>query len=337
YEILDGLNFRTTLNLDNTDNNFKRYIPYTITGSTLASRQAQATANTSGAYNGYRRQTFVNENTLSFNRLINDVHDVSAVAGFSYNSDKLDNYGLSSKDGYSSSVITTLNAANAITGSTTETKNVLLSYFGRVQYAFNNRYLLSASIRRDGSSRFGSNTKWGWFPSASIGWRVTEENFMQGISSTLSDLKLRARCGKAGNYNVGDYSSIPVLGDYNYSFNGSPAIGLAPSRIVYPDLTWEKSNTIDAGFDFGLWSNRLTGSFDYYVKENSALLLNIAILQATGFNSMLGNTGRVRNKGWELELTSRNTTGDFQWTTTANLSHNANKVLELPEGQTQIF
>src|SRR5699024_4435762 len=219
--------------------------------------------------NGYHRLTFVNENTVSYDHIFNEVHDISGVVGFSYNYNKLDGYGMSSKNGYNNSVITTLNAANAISGSTTETKNILLSYFGRLQYAYNDKYLFSGSIRRDGSSRFGSNTKWGWFPSLSVGWRVSQENFMKGISNVLSNLKLRASWGKAGNYNIGDYSSIPVLGGYNYSFNGKSVVGQAPSNIVDPDLTWEKSQTINVGLDFGVLKNRITGSFDYYQKENT--------------------------------------------------------------------
>src|SRR5699024_8637043 len=116
---------RSTLNVDNTNSSFKRYIPYTVSGS-LASRESRLTENTSGAYNGYHRLTFINENTISYDHIFNEVHSISGVAGFSYNYNKLNAYGMSSKNGYNNSVITTLNAANAISGSTTETKNILL-------------------------------------------------------------------------------------------------------------------------------------------------------------------------------------------------------------------
>ncbi len=336
YELTNGLQFKSTLNVDNTNSDFKRYIPYTVTGS-LESRESRLTENTSGAYNGYHRLTFVNENTISYHQIFNEVHSVSGVVGFSYNYNKLNNYGLSSKDGFNSSVVTTLNAANAISGSTTETKNILLSYFGRLQYAYNDKYLFSGSIRRDGSSRFGANTKWGWFPSLSVGWRISQESFMEGISGVLSNLKLRASWGEAGNYNIGDYSSIPVLSTYNYSFNGKSAVGQAPSNIVDPDLTWEKSRTMNVGFDFGVLKNRITGSFDYYVKENTSLLMNVAIPEASGFSSTLANIGKVENKGWELDITSRNLIGDFKWKTTANISYNTNKLKKLPDGQTRIY
>ncbi len=335
YKLFEGLAFKTTVNLDNTDNTSKGYTPYSI-ASNLASRQAQLTALTSGNYSTLRKQTFVNENTLSYNTTIKGEHDISALAGASYNADKIEVSRLNSATGFSSNVITTLNSANAITGNTTESKNTLISYFGRVQYAYGSKYLVSASLRRDGSSRFGENTKWGLFPSASIGWRISEENFMKSIPA-ITDLKLRASWGKSGNYNIGDYSTIPTLGTNNYTFNGVSVIGQSPAGITNPDLTWEKSETYNIGFDLGLIRNRITASFDYYDKLNTALLLNVPIPTATGFATYLSNAGSARNTGWELELTTRNLTGSFQWNTSANLSHNTNKVVALAGGQQQVL
>ncbi|RYZ29555.1 MAG: TonB-dependent receptor, partial [Chitinophagaceae bacterium] len=338
-QIIKGLTAKTTVNLDNIDNSSKSYVPYII-ASNLATRQAQLTAQTSGSFNSFRKQTLVNENTLNYTTTINGVHDLSLLAGHSYNQDKIDRIAISSTGGFSSAVITTLNAANGISlnrDNTNEARNVLISYFGRLQYGFNNKYLVSASIRRDGSSRFGANTKWGVFPSASVGWRVSEESFLKN-SSLISDLKLRGSWGTAGNYNIGDYSSIPLLGGYNYTFGGAGVVGQAPAGITNPDLGWEKSETFDVGFDLGLWRNRLTMAFDYYTKLNSDLLLNVPIMGATGFNTFLSNAGSVRNKGWEVEITSRNITGrDLQWTTYLNLSHNRNKVVSLAGGQNQLL
>ena len=341
-EVIKGLNLKTTVNLDNTDLNFKTYVPYTVTNS-LATRNAQLTALTSGTAGGYKKLTFVNENTISYHSLIADKHDISLLAGASYNIDQLNNINMTSTGGYNSNVIETLNAAVGITGvtggtnnATFETQNVLLSYFGRVQYSFDSKYLMSASIRRDGSSRFGVNTKWGYFPSASIGWRMSEEKFMKNVSP-VSDFKLRASWGKAGNYNIGDYASIPTLGIYNYTFNSAQATGQTPASITNPDLTWETSETFDAGLDLGLLKNRITASFDYYTKLNSRMLLNVPIPQSTGFPTYLSNAGQVRNRGWEIELTTHNLTGNIQWTTTVNLSHNTNKVVSLAGGQNQIF
>ena len=336
YQIIPGLAFKTTLNLDNTDNNSKGFTPY-IVASSLDTRNAQGTVQSSGSYNSFKKQTFANENTLSYNKEFNNLHSISALAGFSYNSDKLDNVKLSSNGGYSQNNIITLGAAKGVTGSTTESKNILLSYFGRLQYSFDNKYLLSASIRRDGSSRFGVNTKWGWFPSASVGWRISEEEFMKPVTF-INDLKLRGSWGKSGNYNIPDYGSINVEALYNYSLNGTSVVGQAPSALTNPDLTWEKSETFDVGFDVTVLQNRISATFDYYTKSNTALLLNAPVPLVTGYGTSLLNAGAVKNKGWDIEITSRNIVkGPFQWTTTANLSHNTNKVTALTNDQTQIL
>lgn len=335
YEITKGFIFKTTANLDNTDNSVKTYIPSYVSG-TLLTRQSSPGLITSGSYSNYKKQTFVNENTFSYNKVFNAVHDLSLLAGASYNSDKFDNASFASSGGYSSTVITTLNAASAITGSTTETKNVLLSYFGRLQYGYDDKYLFSGSLRRDGSSRFGKNTKWGWFPSASLGWRVSKEHFFSGIG-LINDLKLRASWGKSGNYNIGDYSSVPLLGTYNYTINGVEYSGQAPSGIVNFDLSWEKSATFDVGLDAAILDNRVTTSLDFYEKLNSDLLLYVPIPASTGFSTTLSNAGSVKNKGWEIELNTVNLKGDLQWSTSANLSHNTNKVVALAGGQTQIY
>lgn len=335
YEIIKGLTFKTTVNLDNIDHTSKSYVPYTITGS-LDTRTLSPNVGTSGSYTGFRKRTFVNENTLSYNTVLKESHDLSFLVGQAYNSDKIENVALSSAGGFGVGGITTLGSASGLTGNTNEAMNVLISYFGRVQYAFKNKYLFSASIRRDGASRFGLNKQFGWFPSASAGWRISEEQFMKAIPQ-ISDLKLRVSYGESGNYNIGDYSSRALLGSNNYSFNGSQAFGQALIGIANPDLSWEKSKTTDIGLDLGIFDNRIVASVDYYNKLNTDLLLNVPIPGSTGFGTQLSNIGSVRNKGLEFELTTRNTTGAFQWSTSLNLSHNSNEVVSLAAGQTQIL
>lgn len=340
-QIIKGLTLRTSLNLDNTDNITTTYVPYITTGN-LGQRTFTGSnnllASTSGTYNSYRRQTFVNENTINYTTVLNDIHNINVLAGYSYNSERLDRATINSNTGFTSAVIETLNAAAAVTGNTQSTKNVLLSSFGRVQYSFNDKYLLSGSLRSDGSSRFGANDKYGIFSSASIGWRVIEENFMKGIE-VLSDLKIRASYGENGNNNIGDYSSIPTIASLGYVFGttAAPAIGQAPNVLASPDLRWERSKTYDVGVDFGFLNNRITGSFDYYDKLNTDLLLNVQVPSASGFRTYLTNIGSVRNIGQELELTSNNMVGKFQWVTSVNITHNTNYVRALGPGQTQII
>lgn len=335
YSILDNLIFKTTVNLDHTDRTSFSFRPYTIAG-TLQQRINNPNQATYGSSNKYRRQTFVNENTLTYN-LERDKHNVTALLGHAYNYDRFDGSTITSQGGYRNSNIMTLNAAVGTTASTNATKNIMLSYFGRLQYAFDGKYLFSASMRRDGSSRFGLNTKWGWFPSVSVGWRLSDENFMQS-ATFIQDLKIRGSYGESGNNNIGDYSSIAVLGEANYSWDGTSAPGWAPRNIINPDLTWEKSRTFDVGLDFSLFQSRLSGAFDVYQRTSSNLLLNVPTMWSTGFGSLLDNAGEVQSRGWELEITSRNIQRDnFSWSTSINISHNTNKVTQLIGNQQQIL
>lgn len=325
--ILKGLDFKTTLNLDHSEVTFKGF------GPSLVDRNR---AN-NGRLRGNTRQTFVNENTLSFNRTMATVHNVSAVAGVSYSSNKFDNWEM--RGAFAGSDVTTMNASTINASQTTslETRNVLTSFFGRAQYSFKDRYLLSASIRRDGSSRFGSDVKWGVFPSVSAGWRVTEESFFS--VDQISDLKLRAAWGVAGNlgFSGGDYAHIALLNVANYSFGGSLLSGQVPANIANDQLSWEQSETIDIGLDLGLLNNRIYVSADYYRKVNSDLLLNVPVPSATGFTTAWLNIGEVENKGWELEVTTQNFTGPFQWSTSLNFSNNENKVLALGPNNSDIL
>ena len=337
YTLLKGLTFKTSLNVDNSNIAFRRYTPYTVT-NLLSVRNAQTTVNTSGGYQTTNNQAFVNENTLNYSTTLAKNHSLNLLLGQSYNYFYSENSVMNSVGGYNNATIQTLNAALGISGRTTAAKNTLVSFFSRAQYSFKNRYLISGSIRTDGSSRFGDNNKYGVFPAGSIGWRVIEESFMKKLP-VFSDLKLRATYGVTGNNSIPDFRAIPTIGSYGYVLGTGQAIaiGQAPNRIANPDLKWEKNRTVDFGFDFGLFKNRITGSFDYYNRLTSDLLLNASTLWVTGFNVYLSNTGSVRNQGWEVELATKNLTGKFQWNTNLQFTHNKNKVVSLANGQKQIL
>lgn len=342
YQILKGLNFRTSVNLDNTDNIATTYVSYLTTGTQSArtfTGSNNLLAAASGTYNSYRRQTFVNENTINYTTVLNDVHSLNILAGYSYNYERLDRASINSNGGFTNAAVQTLSAAAAVTGNTNSTKNILLSTFGRAQYSYKEKYLLSASLRSDGSSRFGANDKYGIFSSVSVGWRINQENFMKN-QGVFSDLKIRASYGENGNNNLGgDYPSLATLGSYGYVLGTTAAavIGQAPNVLANPSIYWERSKTYDAGLDFGFLKNRITGSFDFYYKLNTALLLNVQVPEVTGFQSYLTNVGSVKNMGEELQVTSRNVVGKFQWTTSINLTHNTNKIVALAPGQNQII
>jgi TonB-linked SusC/RagA family outer membrane protein len=345
-QLYKGLVFRTTVNVDNVNSNTSTYVPY-ITTSNLAARTFNPTSNpnltagTSGTYSNYRRLTFVNENTLTYNTVLGEDHSLNVLLGQAYNKDRYDPMSINSVGGFTSASIQTLNAAANIgfngAANNISTQNVLISYFSRVQYDYKHKYLLSASLRRDGSSRFGANNQWANFPSVSVGWRMTEESFMKELAF-VSDLKLRGSYGVNGNNNIGDYD-VPTLGSYGYVLGSTQAaaIGQAPNVISNPNLKWERSQTYDVGVDFGLFGNRITGSFDYYNKLNTQLLLNVPVPEVTGLQFALQNAGSVRNIGQELEITSRNLTGKLEWTTSINISHNSNKIVALYGDQNQII
>ncbi len=324
YEFIDGLRFRTNLNFDIHNSNSARFTPSFVTRNRTAS----------GSKSGYTRINLVSENTLNYNHSFGD-HNLDVLAGYSYSSYKYEDSDLSGT-GFASDDVPTLNAASSTSGSSSESKNVLISYYGRVMYNYLDKYLLQASIRRDGSSKFGDNTKWGVFPSVSAGWRMSEEGFMQD-ATFFSDLKLRASWGIAGNNGVGDYDQIARLAYANYSYGGNLANGQVPDNFANPDLSWEESETIDIGLDAGLLNNRIYVSFDYYTKRNTDLLLNIPVPTASGFATALTNIGEVLNKGWELELSTKNLTGALTWGTQVNFSHNTNEVVKLGPNDTPIL
>jgi TonB-linked SusC/RagA family outer membrane protein len=331
FQPLNGLRFRSTLNLDNNDVLSKSFQP---PNRTLVTSQA------SGSYSGYHRRTFVNENTATYTKVVGK-SDFTVLAGQSYNFTKLDNDAtLNSSGGFINNNIPTLNAATLITTSgPTESQSVLISYFGRLQYSFDGKYLLSASIRRDLSSRFGRDNRAGIFPAVSAGWRISQEKFMLPLTNVVSDLKLRGSLGYSGNNTIGDYSSIPTLGFANYTFGGAAgaiATGQAPNRPDNSLLKWERNRTVDFGVDLGLFQNRITASADYYTKTSQDLLLNVPIPTVSGFGSLLQNIGEVQNRGWELEVSSRNLQGEFSWNTSLNLSHNENEVKHLGPGDATI-
>ncbi|RAV28506.1 SusC/RagA family TonB-linked outer membrane protein [Sinomicrobium soli] len=322
YEVIEGLNIKSTLNFDNAESKSKYFKPASVSSN----RQA------TGTFSSYQRQNFVNENTISYDKVFAEKHSLSALGGISYSTFKFDNQRIASADGFGTDLVPTLNGANNISASgtyTLETKKVLVSYFGRLQYNYDERYLLTASIRRDGSSNFGRSTQWGVFPSASVGWNMAKEKFMAPVDF-IQNLKLRASWGLSGNNGFSDdYASIARLGISNYSYGGSLGSGLVPVNSPNPDLSWEESETINVGADIGIFNNRIFTSFDYYIKTNKDLLLNVPVPTASGFSNVVTNIGKIENRGWELELTTRNLVGDFQWTTNLNLTHNTNEVKQL--------
>lgn len=272
-------------------------------------------------------ETWVSEYILSYDKKF-DKHSISAVGGFTAQKDRVEVNYLESTF-FPNNLVQTLNATSQLTGGYSEIYEwALLSYLSRVSYNFDSKYYISASIRTDGSSRFGSNNKWGIFPSVGLTWRLSEEEFMQNINF-LTDFKLRASYGETGNNNIGNYAHLPTVSFQNYPTGQ----GFAPAALANPNLRWEKQRQANFAFDALFIEGRMGLTVEYMRSVSSDLLLNVPVPQITGFSNMLQNIGEVENKGWEIVLNTVNTTGKFKWNTDFNISRYRNKVLKLgPEG-----
>jgi TonB-linked SusC/RagA family outer membrane protein len=205
----------------------------------------------------------------------------------------------------------------------------LESYLARANYNYRDKYLFTVTGRYDGSSRFGANHRFGFFPSASAAWRLIEESFVQNLN-TFSDLKLRVSYGLTGNQEgIGNYPSTALLATQNYVLGNAIATGVAPSQIANPDLKWETTAQADIGLDVSFFNDRLSLTADVYQKRTRDLLLKITVPGESGYTSALKNVGKVENKGIEIGINTRNLTGVFTWTTSLNFSSNRNTVLDI--------
>jgi TonB-dependent starch-binding outer membrane protein SusC len=295
--------------------------------------KSQTVRNQTRAVNGVgeNRSAFVtNYNTNNYFNYNNtfDIHRLDFTVGMSYQqSQNLTNY--TEGTNFASNFYTKLtSAATKTDGSSTQTDFRFLSYFARANYKLMDKYILAASARIDGSSRFGANARYSFFPSVSVGWILTEEDFLKNFKA-LSFLKLRGSYGGTGNAELGNFPQLS-LATSDAGYVGAP--GQRPSQIVNPDLKWETTYQADIGLDFGLFDNRVTGEIDYYVKNTKDLLLDVNVPAPTGFLRQARNIGSLENKGFELVLNTQNFVGDFKWMTSFNIATNTNKVTDI-DGQ----
>jgi TonB-dependent starch-binding outer membrane protein SusC len=321
YKFTDWLKFRSEWGADLYTLNEDQYF-------------GKETARNTGAPNGLGFSSFgqvtnyTTNNFLSLGTSISEKQEIDAVVGMSFQRSDATYNSVEGREYPSNSYQRITSAARITSGSSTGTNFSFLSYFARANYRFANKYLLSLSGRVDGSSRFGENNRYGFFPAASVGWIISDEAFMRGLPA-LSLLKLRASYGLTGNAEINNFASYGLYtGGSGYA--GVP--GQSPSQIENPDLRWEQTAQSDIGLDFGFFGGRLSGEIDYYTKNTRDLLLNVNVPGTTGFRTQLRNIGRLENKGWEFVLNSQNTTGAFQWNTSLNLAGNRNKILDL-DGQ----
>jgi len=323
WDIVKGLTFRSEAGID-----LLSLYEYGWQGSKFP---VSAGTPSSGKYGTSRVINYNINNTFTYSKEINDVHSLKVLIGQSFQKSTTES-SFQQAQGIANDYLQYLASASQNTSfNSSLTSYSYVSYFGRINYKFNNKYLVSASIRDDGSSRFGKTTQYGWFPAASVGWILTEEQFIKGlnIDRVLNFFKLKGGIGKTGNSEIGDFAS---KGIYTTSFFGGRG-GLYPIQLANNFLTWEKTTQTDVGVEYTLANNRISGGVDFYVKNTSALLLNVPTPNTSGFNSALRNVGKMTNRGWDIYINTKNLTGKFKWTTSFNISTYKNKVTDL-SGQT---
>ena len=322
--ILEGLNFKTHFGMEYSNQREDYFRP-----SYLGNYNTKAPTQATGKYWNAQTTNWINENTLNYKKDFGK-HHFDILLGLS---EQKQNYLVASMGAanYPNDNVTTVND-----GTTTESVWTLLSYFGRINYFFQNKYLLNFSIRWDGSSRFGKNNKYGCFPAVSLGWRVKEENWLKDVDA-LSDLKLRVSYGKTGNFQINDYGSYSLLQANNYILNGALVNGLAPATSPNPNISWEKTDQWNAGFDIAFFSSQLSFSADFYHSVTDGLLLDVPVPAASGFTSSLQNIGKLQNRGLELSLKGDFDFSGFKWAPAFNFSLNRNEVKGLGPNQEQII
>lgn len=327
YKIINGLTFKVLFGADVNTISEKRYLPNSIYEGSLTRGWAGR-----GSLESY---SWLNENTLTYDKTWAN-HTINILGGFTQQSFSRENFTASSQNFVTDELTyNSLQGGSVLIAPTSDaTTWNLQSYLGRINYNYNRRYYLTASLRADGSSRFGKGNKWGYFPSAAASWNISNESFFEGLNKAVSDLKFRVSYGKTGNLEIGEYQSLATLATYTYLFGGNMITGFAPNRISNDKLSWEKTDQYNAGLDIGFFDNRLQLNIDAYYKKTSNLLLNVQLPWTSGFDSSLQNFGSVENKGLELALSSQNFTGPFRWNTQFNISFNRNKVLALGNGAT---
>lgn len=323
-KLTNHLVFNTFVGIQNDNSRGDNYSPSIF--------QPSATGSASISYS--ELTDIINENLLTYSNVIGEDHDFKLLGGIT--SQKTTSQSLNaSSTGFLSDVLENYSLQSGNTPGTprsADSEYSILSGLGRLNYGYLGRYLFTASIRADGSSVFGKSNKWGYFPSAAIAWRVSEEEFLNE-SDEISSLKLRASWGKTGNTAVSPYQSLSILSSVQTVFDDNVNIGYAPgSTRSNPDLKWETTSQVDLGIDLGLFKNRLLFTFDYYIKKTEDLLASIPVVLSSGYSTQVTNLGDMENKGFELSLNSTILDGAFKWDLGGNFSVNRNKVLSLPGG-----
>lgn len=335
YRPIKDLVLKSTINIELYNNKFFFFNPSTATSNINVTIPTTAVS----IRENFSNTTWLNENLATYSKTINEDHNFELLGGFTNQRFRMDRTRIQA-DTYADDRLPTiqggLNINRGGTNSGVE-EWALTSLLSRLTYNYRGKYLFTASIRSDGSSRFGTENRWGTFPSASVGWVVSDEGFMQNFSK-LNFAKLRASYGVTGNNNIGNYTQYALVNNtINAAFGNNVVPGAAITSLANSNLGWETTKQFDVGMDLGLFDDRIQFMYDYYNKTTTNLLYSVQVPQEAGFSNFNDNIGEINFWGHEFALTTRNTDGKLKWTTNANISFNRNKVVALAEGINRVY
>lgn len=346
YSPIKGLTLKSTLNVEMESNKFFFFNPSTATSSINVAIPTTAVS----IRQNYQNFSWLNENLATYNHSFNDKHNFELLGGVTLQRFRQE-FDRITANTYTDDRLPTIQGAinidrggsfnvNGISGSNTfngANEWALMSYISRLTYNYKGKYLFTAALRADGSSRFGADNRWGTFPSASVGWVVSDEDFMQTMPK-VSFAKLRASFGVIGNNNIGNYTQYGLVSNTINIVNGSNvATGAGVTSLANRNLGWETTKQFDAGLDLGLLNDRIQLVYDFYTKRTTNLLYAVQVPQESGFSNYNDNIGEIKFWGHELGVTTRNLVGRLKWTTNANISFNRNKVMELAPGIDRVY
>ncbi|UZR99939.1 SusC/RagA family TonB-linked outer membrane protein [Chondrinema litorale] len=325
-EIIEGLKYKLLLGIDMTYADYYTFRPAYDNGDFHNVDFAAITQN---------RRNYISPlitNSLTYDRTFADKHNLNVLGVIEKQTSVSTNTNTSSQNSISN-VIEQL-TTEALSATSGRSEWALISYLGRVNYDYDGKYLLSASVRRDGSARFGPENKWGTFPSVSVGWRISQEPFLQSVDF-ITDLKLRGSWGQAGNQNIGNYGyQATINSNYAYSFqDGVLASASTVTELANPALKWETTEMLNIGLDMSVLDGKVSMALEYFDNETQDVLVQVPLAASLGLSgSPYVNAGTVSNKGFEVTLGYRDAEGEFQWSVDANLSHVKNEVVSLGGG-----
>ena len=330
--LMDGLEFRSVLGANVITRGRNEYNGRSLYGISFDQ-------NGTATLDNNRENYWSFENYMTYNNTFKTDHAVNAVLGLSWQETNIFGFTAAGEN-FSTDYFGDNNLGSAskpLPGSSRRSRFAFNSYFGRLNYTYKNKYLFTFTGRADGSSKFGENHKYAFFPSGAFAWKASEEDFLKG-NKIISNLKLRASYGVTGNSEIATYASLSLLGttypalntSYAAIFDNTRITGVGTNRLANPDLKWERTAQSDVGLELGLLNNKVNIEMDYYYRKTTDMLLAAPVPTSSGYTSITRNVGSMQNKGFEFSLTTTNiTTSKFTWNTTFNWSTNKNKVLAL--------